>query len=440
MTVHSLFSTCSTTKAFTDAAASLVIDDSKSTAVPISWATPVSSLIRDDFVLADDHATAHTTLEDALSHRSGVFGAMRWAHPTESLRDAVRKLRHLPVAHPPRSTWDYCNHMYMAVSHALEQRTGVDLGSFLQRRIWAPLRMNHTYFSIGDVENSPAKKPRLARGYSWLPDSESYTPEPYMNYSPITGTGAIVSNVLDYARWLRALIYKSTPLSPPIFDRLVQSRSIISSDGDLYPPGPYHLYALGWWVENYAGEQFYWHSGSWPGFGTLVGFVPERGFGFVVMRNTVDARIVGKALYTRLMDKLLGLCPKDFHGPDIKMKDSGCEGQGLDVSRLTNSLQPSLPLEQYTGLYVHQRTGVPRSKSTMESYAPTSRIGCSALVSASNMPVASSSRENCTRPEGRRGNEFPRGRIPCRSRWQGAAGWPGFGRCAEGKVWFEKAS
>lgn len=168
MTVHSLFSTCSTTKAFTAAAASLVIDDSKSTSVPVSWDTPVSSLIRDDFVLADDHATAHTTLEDALSHRTGLsghFGAVRWAHATESLRDAVRKLRHLPLARPPRSTWDYCNHMYMAVSHALEQRTGVDLGSFLQRRIWAPLRMNHTYFSIADVENSPATKPRLAR---WL--------------------------------------------------------------------------------------------------------------------------------------------------------------------------------------------------------------------------------------------------------------------------------
>lgn len=143
------------------------------------------------------------TLQDALSHRTGLsghFGAMRWARQTESLRDAVRKLRHLPLAYPPRSTWDYCNHMYKAVSHALEQRTGVDLGSFLQRRIWAPLRMDHTYFSIADVEISPAKKPRLARGYSWLPDSESYTPEPYMNYSPTTGIGAIVSNFLDYAR------------------------------------------------------------------------------------------------------------------------------------------------------------------------------------------------------------------------------------------------
>lgn len=359
MAVDSLFPTFSTTKAFTAAAVSLAIEDSKSTPSPINWDTPISSLIRDDFILADDYATMHTTLDDALSHRSGLsghFGAMRWAHPAESLRDAVRKLRYLPLAYSPRTTWDYCNHMFMAVAHALEQRTGVDLGSFLQKRIWDLLGMKDTYFSIQDVRNSPSISPRLARGYSWLPKSESYAPEPHMNYAPTTGTGAMVSTVLDYTKWLRALIYKLPPLSPHIYEPLVQPRSIITFSEDLLPPGPYHLYALGWFVDNYAGEQFFWHTGSWPGFGILIGFVPAREFGFAIMGNTMEARMVGKVLYMRLMDKMLGLRARDTKDLDVKANDGkGCEG--LSRSH-TPTLPLSLPLEQYTGTYMHPAYGI----------------------------------------------------------------------------------
>lgn len=73
----------------------------------LDWTTPIASLIPDDFVLMDDAwATAHITLEDALSHRTGLprhdkstshwvdgeDGDRRVATP----RDVVRSLRYLP--------------------------------------------------------------------------------------------------------------------------------------------------------------------------------------------------------------------------------------------------------------------------------------------------------------------------------------------------------
>src|ERR1700710_2639836 len=72
MTTDALFSTCSTTKAFTAAATSMAIQDSKATASPFDWDTPLSTLIPDDFVLADDYYTKNVTIEDLLSHRSGM--------------------------------------------------------------------------------------------------------------------------------------------------------------------------------------------------------------------------------------------------------------------------------------------------------------------------------------------------------------------------------
>jgi len=58
------------TKAFTAAAVSFLVDDNEK--YPnIQWTTPVSDIIRDDFVLSDPMYTEHVTVEDILSHRTG---------------------------------------------------------------------------------------------------------------------------------------------------------------------------------------------------------------------------------------------------------------------------------------------------------------------------------------------------------------------------------
>ena len=57
-------------KAFVSSAVSLLVDDD---ALPdVKWTKPVSKLIRDDFVLSDGHYTDNVTVEDILSHRSGL--------------------------------------------------------------------------------------------------------------------------------------------------------------------------------------------------------------------------------------------------------------------------------------------------------------------------------------------------------------------------------
>ena len=58
------------TKAFVSSAVSLLVDDDDRP--DIQWTTPVSKLIRDDFVLSDSRYTEMVTVEDILSHRSGL--------------------------------------------------------------------------------------------------------------------------------------------------------------------------------------------------------------------------------------------------------------------------------------------------------------------------------------------------------------------------------
>ena len=366
MTTDSLFSTCSTTKAFTAAAVSFAIDDSKYTDAPLRWDTPIASILRDDFVLENDYSTMHTTIEDALSHRSGLSthdACISLAHPQRPLREAVRNLRHLKMAYSPRTTFSYNNNMYMAISHALEKIEGRSLGETLKKRIWDPLGMNDTYFSAQEVSKDPTLSSRFARGYTWDLDTSSYVAEPYMNDIAVTGAGAMVSNVLEYAKWLRALIYKRGPVSPQGHAELVKPRTVITNWDDLVgPPAPHHMYALGWFVASYRDEPLYWHSGSWPGFGIMVGFLPSKGFGFAMMGNTTNARNAQVEIYMHLLDQISGGSPRIGRAVEPEKTAKATETLDEAIKRLYPCL-PSpviphvLPLQLYTGRYEHPAYG-----------------------------------------------------------------------------------
>ncbi|KUM55695.1 hypothetical protein ACN42_g11544 [Penicillium freii] len=119
--------------------------------------------------------------------------------------------------------------MYMVVSHALEQIEGRTLGETLKKRIWDPLGMDDTYFSVTDASRDPSLRPRLMQGYTWDTDTDTYIAEPYMNDAAVTGAGAMVSSVLEYTKWLRAMIYQNGPISPQGRAELLKPRTIITN-------------------------------------------------------------------------------------------------------------------------------------------------------------------------------------------------------------------
>jgi CubicO group peptidase (beta-lactamase class C family) len=386
MTTDSLFQGCSTTKAFAAAAAALVIDDEKSKpdGSQLRWDTPISSVIPDDFVLADPFATANTTFEDALSHRSGLpehFLRLQLARSDEKTRDLVRSLRYLPLAFAPRTNWKYNNFMYMAVSHALEQRTGEALGSFMKRRIWEPLEMRDTYFDVQEVQKTPGIKDRLVQAYDWFDEIGKYRTQPNLNYEPTKGAGAIVSNALDYAKWVKALLNKSTPLSKEGHEAIFRPRSIISSeafDTTNTPLGWAHLYALGWFIDSYQGHQYFWHTGGWAGTAVLVGLIPSKNFGFTMMSNSsAGGAPMQQSLYPHLLEKYLNL-PISENLDNSQAKPKETETPENAILRLFKSLSLDhpiplpVPLSSLTGTYIHPAYG----SLTFELKEGTLRADC----------------------------------------------------------------
>lgn len=142
---------------------SLLVDDNKNYS-QVQWDTPISELIRDDFVLEDYYATSHITIEDALSHRTGMprhdfsYGGFYEGHKATP-KDIVRALRHLPLTAEPRAKYQYCNMMYVTVAHVIEVLTGKWLGDVVKERIWKPLGMKstvrHPYVFFNPFVNMP---------------------------------------------------------------------------------------------------------------------------------------------------------------------------------------------------------------------------------------------------------------------------------------------
>lgn len=175
----------------------------------IQWATPVSSLLRDDFVLSDPWATEHITVADALSHRTG-YPRHDFSGPYHNSSAAmVRALRHLPMSAEPRARWQYNNMMYATVGHLVETLANSTLADFLRDRLWRPMGMRGTYLHPDDALAAGAG--RLARPYYWDNDTETYGAIPWRDETSIAGAGMAISSVLDWSRYVRHMVAGDGP-------------------------------------------------------------------------------------------------------------------------------------------------------------------------------------------------------------------------------------
>ena len=164
-TADTQYFTGSTTKAFTAAAAALLVHDDKYP--DVEWTSPINEFIPADFALEDPHATTHTSIEDALSHRSGLpRHDLMYGQLNDTPSSVVQRIRYLPMTAEPRTKFQYCNIMFGVITDLIETVTGQKLEAVLRDNFWKPLGMSSTTFTIPSAvgENS-----RLARGYYWDP-------------------------------------------------------------------------------------------------------------------------------------------------------------------------------------------------------------------------------------------------------------------------------
>ena len=251
--------------------------------------------------------------------------------------------------------------MYVTISHVIETLTGSWLGDVFSERIWKPLNMTRTFFSLEQAKAAvDSGAAELATPYMWNNVTEEFVKLPYLDLPEASGAGGIISTVLDYAKWLRFLIDKAPPLSKAGHEALRTSRVPLEMNIPSFTGA--QNYGLGWFLVNFHGEPLIFHEGSLPGFGTFVGYLPRKRYGGDLMGNSgVRSNIVAQILVFRLLADRLGVPERErfpggsaiedlFRKEVTKIRHPRKELFPRAPSR-SESIPLSLPIEAYTGIY-----------------------------------------------------------------------------------------
>lgn len=261
----------------------------------------------ESFRLAEEDLTDNVTIEDALSHCSGMPShdnstLTEFRYNEEEPESYLRKLASLPAGDLSKGRHLYTNFMYVVMSVLLYVFTGQRLQQILRTSIWIKLGMHQTSFETHSV---PWQSSDVATGYTWSEMFQSFLPLPARDYSCQEGASAIVSNAVDYTKWIHCLIHQYGPLSVASHQELVRARAHKNSKS--WKGVSRQGYALGWSTLDYKGHHIMYHTGTLPGYSCLLIFCPSLKWGTVAFSNSHQRGLdESSVICWGLLDDLLG--------------------------------------------------------------------------------------------------------------------------------------
>ncbi len=314
--VHSttLFRLASVTKMLTAAA---LLQQVEAGAVELD--DPVTEYVPDfEFVL--DASWADSILvEDSLLHSSGMYDhlACDGYYDDEDLAWFFDEFYgdNLFLMNPPGLFWNYSNPNYSLAGRLIEVATGDFYDVAMDERLFTPLGMDRTFFVPDDI---------LADGdyavgdaYDWTGVTNNRLLAGPDSYDNVWGrpAGFASSSVEDMAEFVLFLLEGDGAVLGDSWRQAMQSPQI---DVQLYLDLLAYGYGLmtyeGFWLGNdWYDVPMVTHDGAMPGFSSEVTYLPEQGFGLIILSNT-DGAYYGGALSTALAT-LVDL-PAPVTGPD----------------------------------------------------------------------------------------------------------------------------
>jgi CubicO group peptidase (beta-lactamase class C family) len=346
VTSKTLFAIGSSTKAFTAMAVGMLVDDGK-----LNLDTSVIDYMP-DFRLYDDYATLHTTPRDLLCHRTGMPGYNFWIFSHRSRDEYYHRLRYLEPNAGFRDIFQYNNFMYLVAGILVGRLGGDSWEEFLAERIFKPLGMKHSNFSVNDSKRSND----FSQPYM------TFTGEPvkvpFRNMDAIGPAGSINSNIEDMTRWVLLHLNNGQVGDGQLISEasLAQTHlpNMVSRDPLLTKMAQSSMYGQGWFISDYRGYRLVEHGGNIDGFSALVSFLPKEKTGVVVLSNSLN--IMGYVIVRDIYDRLLNLEGQDWNShyknllAEIMEAMFGTAG-AEEKPKPGTSL--SLPLADYVGIYEH---------------------------------------------------------------------------------------
>jgi CubicO group peptidase (beta-lactamase class C family) len=262
MTKDAVFRIYSMTKPIVTAGAMMLVEEGR-----IQLSDPVSAYLPElkgmkvgvekagTLELVD--ATREMTIQDLMRHTSGLtYGFFGKSLVKEQYNkadvdvgvardDYLKVVSKLPLHYQPGSTWDYSISIDV-LAYVIERVSGQRIEDYLQRRIFGPLGMKDTSFSIDE-----ARYARLAQAFDSDPGVKGVS-----NWDNVrdaarrpSGGGGLLSTAEDYLRFAQMLVNGGELNGTRILARktveYMDSDHLGSVRGPLYLPGAGYTFGLG---------------------------------------------------------------------------------------------------------------------------------------------------------------------------------------------------
>lgn len=239
-------------------------------------------------------------VRDLLNHTAGFVTDDPWGDRQTPLPEPgfSRLLRDgVPFNRPPATAMEYSNLGFALLGRIIANVSGRPYADTITSLLLKPLGMESSGFVVDAVPRE-----RRALGYRW--EDGAWHPEPDMAHGAFGAMVGLQTSASDYARWVAYLLSawppRDDPDSGPVARATVRELAQGSNFPQLLPPRPGNTgpgacsraatYGMGMWVLVDCDLGLYLsYSGGYPGYGSFVLLLPERGVGLFAFANRTYA-------------------------------------------------------------------------------------------------------------------------------------------------------
>jgi D-alanyl-D-alanine carboxypeptidase len=258
----------SITKQFTAAAVMQLVEQGK-----MSLDDPIEKYLPDYPVRG-----RHITIRHLLNHTSGIksytsLGLKFLAVTRQDLshESLIALFKDEPDDFQPGEKWLYDNSGYYLLGVILEKATGFKYADYVQRQLFAPLRLSSTRYC--DVE--PVVKNRAA-GYQLGPDMQLRNADFISMKNPFAA-GALCSTVTDLVAWTTALAGGKV-VSTASYQQMTAPTKLND--------GKEQAYGFGLMPGDLEGHPHVSHGGGINGFASMLMYFPKGDVTVAVLTNS----------------------------------------------------------------------------------------------------------------------------------------------------------
>lgn len=292
----------SNTKSFVGLALAKLITENR-----ISPNDPISKYI-DPGYFPDSINIGNIYIHDLAGHTHGLSNdvmtfrtAFTGTAPDSLLPELLRFTSY--YFHPPAKKFRYSNFSYLLAGMVIQQVTGISWRDYLKDSLLYAAGMRHTTPYISEIGSN-----NLAAPYRF--DQPGHRLSLMKRDNTMHSAGGLVTTSGDMAKWLEmflndGVIDNKIAMDPDYFKT---AKTILVADTGNMGPFRRFGYSYGWLFGDFNGEKLYFHFGGYPGYGSMMSFMPEKHLGIFAFTNEGAAGIYLSALvssyvYDQLLEK-----------------------------------------------------------------------------------------------------------------------------------------